>query len=115
MTLYQKFNLSESDTMQFRTVFEAILGKRSRPVVTLEDVLRYFVSAVRFIFCDISSYQDNYPVTEISKWVLQAINPANPGKLSFAEYVHMICYFVMLARLDLIKFLFGELTFLYFC
>lgn len=49
------------------------------------------------------------PQTVISKWVVAAINPDEEKRVTFSEYVHFLSSYIMLAKRDLIKFVFGHM------
>ena len=45
-------------------------------------------------------------LNSIGQWAVAAIEPRRKRDLTFSEYVHFVCYFVMLSAKDLCRFLF---------
>ena len=43
------------------------------------------------------------------KWACKAVGPEKGSEVSFSEYVHIVAYFSMFTRMELIKFLFGQM------
>jgi hypothetical protein len=58
-----------------------------------------------FLRCTLRLVQD-YPFTQLSQWVFQAVKPESKSDITFSEYVHMVSFFVMLGSKELMKFLF---------
>ena len=48
----------------------------------------------------------DYPYNQLAQWVYHAIEPESKSDMTFSEYVHMVCFYVMLAHKELSKFLF---------
>lgn len=51
----------------------------------------------------------DYPYNQLAQWVFQAIEPDSKTEMMFSEYVHMVCFYVMLAHKELAKFLFQNI------
>eukprot|EP01035_Chromulina_nebulosa_P022004 gene22004-28486_t len=77
------YNLSESDVMRMREIFESLTKKRGDATIRKQ------------------------PKTKIVEWVIDAINPTRDYELYFHEYVHLVCYYPMLSSKELTKFLYG--------
>lgn len=91
--LVKGFNLSEQDVYAMRKVFEKLMTSKHHGDAI--DVVKLF----EFI---------KFPYNQMSQWVVMSIKPASKKRLKFSEYVHLICYYVMLSSKDLIKFLFAS-------
>ena len=76
-----------------RKSFEAILGVR------IAESLNYAEMAQHF----------GFHCSDMFKWVCNAVKPEKRNELSFPEYVHMVSYFSMFTRAELIKFMFGNM------
>lgn len=104
------FNLSEPDVMKLRGVFEDMQYGRNRETIRVDDMLRFVVSPCN-IYYFISGlvtlfFLQGYPYNTIVKWAVIAIKPEKRSELKFSEYVHFLCYFIMLSARDLTRFLF---------
>ena len=90
----QAFNLSEEDILMLRNSFEMALGEFISEVIETKDVLKYW----------------NFPKdSRLAQWVFAAVNPRKNGELTFSEYVHVVCYFCMFGKRELVRFVFGQM------
>ena len=48
------------------------------------------------------------PWMTIAGWVFAAVSPVKPEELWFSEFVHIIAYFSMFGRKEIVRFLFGQ-------
>lgn len=89
-TLYT-FNLSESDVLTMRKVFDTALGSSTSELLRVTEMFKFF------------GFEDG----EVAKWLVAAVKPRRVAEVSFSEYVHIVCYFSMLGSRDLRRFVFG--------
>ena len=90
----EAFNLSEEDVLVLRDSFETALGQFISEVIEVKDVLKYW----------------NFPdKSSIAEWLVKAVNPRRKGEVTFSEYVHIVCYFCMFTKKELIRFIFGAM------
>jgi len=85
------FNLTDHDVMALRDAYEKFQPGIIEERVRIDNYLEFL----------------HYPYTTISKWVTNAIELSSAGTLTFAEYVHLTCYYCLFARKDFIRFIFG--------
>ncbi len=74
---------------------------------TYEDIRRGVTQQGRIVIRtdDLFRYIDQ-PYTQIGKWLISAVAPRSRFELSFSEYAHVICYYLMLTGAELLKFIF---------
>ena len=89
----EAFNLAEDDVLIIRESFELALGPYISEVISTKDVCKFI----------------DFPECQLTKWVFGAVNPKRKAELTFSEYVHVICYFSMFGRKELVRFLFGQM------
>lgn len=85
------FNLTESDVLGLRAVFEAIQGPNISFFVKTKYIFEYF----------------RFPLVKMCEWVIAGIGPGSNEELSFSEYVHTVCFFCIFGRQELLRFIFG--------
>lgn len=39
----------------------------------------------------------------MARWAVLAVDPADPKEITFSEYLHFVCYFIMLSAKDLAR------------
>jgi hypothetical protein len=66
----------------------------------------HLLAPPRIALTSLSSTPQDYPFSELSRWVFQSVKPDSKNDISFSEYVHMVSAFIMLGPKDLAKFLF---------
>ena len=87
------FNLSEEDILEIRDAFETAQGTYISEYIDVNDVLKFW----------------NFPKCQVTDWVFAAIHPKQKERLVFSEYVHIVCYFAMFGKKQLIRFVFGQM------
>eukprot|EP01033_Poteriospumella_lacustris_P007676 gene7676-5518_t len=86
----KSFLLTETDVFGLRRTFQRILNGRSRSTVTIIDIFDHI----------------GFKLNQVGQWAVAAIQPRRKRELTFSEYVHFVCYFVMLSARDMARFLF---------
>ena len=87
------FNMTESDVLTLRKVYDSMLGGSDTDSLPLGTM---------FSTMNIPYYPD-----ELTQWIVSAVKPLRKSELSFSEYVHVVAYFCMFAKKDLRRFVFG--------
>lgn len=87
----QTFNMSESDILSMRKVYETMLGGSISELQRIVDLCAYW----------------NVENDQMTQWIVQAVKPQRTKEVSFSEYVQIVCYFSMFGPKDLKRFLFG--------
>lgn len=90
LRVIKSFNLTEIDVFAFRRTYEDILNNRNRSSIKVDDIFNFI----------------DFPLNEVGRWAVAAIEPNNRKEVTFSEYTHFVCYFVMLSPRDLARFLF---------
>ena len=93
LRLVKGFNLSEQDVYAMRKVFERM--KTSKHHGDVIEIAKLF-EVIQF------------PYNQMCQWIVTSIKPVHKKRLVFSEYVHLVCYYVMLSGKDLVKFLFSS-------
>jgi hypothetical protein len=85
------FNLTESDVLGLRAIFDTIQGAH----------VSYFIKS-RYLF-----EHFGFPWIKMCEWVVGGVSPGSNEELSFSEYVHTACFFCVFGRRELLRFIFG--------
>ena len=85
------FNLSESDVLSLRKIFDSALGSSESEMLRVSEMMTFM----------------SIEADELTKWIVSAVKPRRANEVSFSEYLHIVCYFCMFGRRDLRRFVFG--------
>jgi hypothetical protein len=94
LKIIYSYNLSLIDIRTMRGVYDNILGSSVTETARITDIFKYFGYEV---------------VADIAKMFVRSVDPSREKEISFSEYVHMVCACCMMGKIELMRFLFGQM------